>query len=81
MRNFFRQKILHGISRNVILLGLVSLFTDLSSQMVFPLIPLYMMAVLGTGASAVGLVEGAAEMSASLLKVVSGEKVGTKVNL
>ncbi|VUT27496.1 MAG: multidrug resistance protein D [Candidatus Syntrophoarchaeum sp. GoM_oil] len=61
-----------GITRNVLLLGLVSLFTDLSSQMVFPLIPLFLTTVLGTGAFAVGIVEGAAEATASLLKVVSG---------
>jgi len=53
-------------------LGLVSLFTDLSSQMVFPLIPLFLTTVLGAGAYAVGIVEGAAETTASLLKVVSG---------
>jgi len=65
-------KIFEGITRNVFILGLVSLFTDLSSQMVFPLIPLFMITVLGTGAYAVGIVEGAAETTASLLKVVSG---------
>ena len=67
-----RIKILDGITRNVFILGLVSLFTDISSQMVFPLIPLFMVTVLGTGAYAVGIVEGAAETTASLLKVVSG---------
>ena len=65
-------KILDGITRNVFILGLVSLFTDLSSQMVFPLIPLFLTSVLGAGAYAVGIVEGAAETTASLLKVVSG---------
>jgi MFS family permease len=70
-----RQKsrgILAGITRNVIVLGLVSLLTDLSSQMVFPLIPLFLVSVLGAGAYAVGIVEGAAETTASLLKVFSG---------
>ncbi len=66
-RSFF-----YGIGRNVIILGFVSLFTDLSSQMVFPLIPLFMVSVLGAGAWAVGIVEGAAETTASLLKVFSG---------
>lgn len=65
-------KIFKGITRNVFILGLVSLFTDLSSQLVFPLIPLFMVTVLGTGAYAVGIVEGAAETTASLFKVVSG---------
>lgn len=64
---FFR-----GITRNVLILCVVSLLTDLSSQMVFPLIPLFMSTVLGVGAGAVGIVEGAAETTASLLKVFSG---------
>ncbi len=51
---------------------MVSLFTDLSSQIVFPLIPLFLVSVLGVGAYAVGIVEGAAETTASLLKVLSG---------
>ena len=59
--------------RNVYLLGLVSLFTDLSSQMVFPLIPLFMTSVLGAGAMMVGLVEGGAEAVASILKALSGK--------
>lgn len=67
-----RTGLFEGITRNVFLLGIVSLFTDLSSQMVFPLIPLYLTNVLGAGAFAVGIVEGAAETTASLLKVVSG---------
>lgn len=66
------NKIFEGITRNIFILGLVSLFTDLSSQMVFPLIPLFLTTVIGTGAYAVGIVEGAAETTASLLKVVSG---------
>lgn len=64
--------IIGGITRNVFILGLVSLFTDLSSQMVFPLIPLFLTSVLGCGALVVGVVEGAAETCASFLKVVSG---------
>ncbi len=54
------------------MLGLVSMFTDVSSQMIFPLVPLYLITVLGAGATAVGVVEGTAEATASLLKVVSG---------
>jgi len=65
-------RVLEGITRNIFMLGLVSLLTDLSSQMVFPLVPLFLITVLGTGAYAVGIVEGAAETTASLLKVVSG---------
>ena len=68
----YKNQLLKGITKNVLLLGLVSLFTDLGSQMVFPLIPLFLTSVLGAGASVVGIIEGAAEATASLLKVVSG---------
>ena len=67
-----QNQIFKGITKNIFILGLVSLFTDLSSQMVFPLIPLFLTTVLGAGAYAVGIVEGAAETAASLLKVISG---------
>lgn len=67
-----RGRLLTGLTRNVFLLGLVSLCTDLGSQMVFPLLPLFLTSVLGAGAFTVGIVEGAAEATASLLKVFSG---------
>ncbi|MCX6667240.1 MAG: MFS transporter [Euryarchaeota archaeon] len=66
-----KKSFLRGFTRNIIIVGFVSLFTDLSSQMIFPLIPLYLIS-LGAGAWVVGLVEGAAETTASLLKVFSG---------
>lgn len=72
MNKYEETKIFTGITRNIFILGVVSLFTDLSSQMVFPLIPLFMVSVLGVGVYAVGIVEGAAETTASLLKVISG---------
>ena len=58
--------------RNVFFLGLISFFTDLSTEMVYPLIPLYLMATLGATPALVGVVEGIAESLASLLKVFSG---------
>jgi MFS family permease len=61
-----------GIGANIIILGLVSLFTDLGSQMVFPLIPLFLDGVLGASKTVIGLIEGSAETAASLLKVFSG---------
>jgi MFS family permease len=66
-----RQYFFRGLSRNIIIVGFVSLFTDLSSQMVFPVVPLFLLS-LGASAWVVGLVEGAAETTASLLKVFSG---------
>ncbi|MGN0318326.1 MAG: MFS transporter [Lachnospira sp.] len=58
--------------RNVILLGLISCFADISAEMVYPLIPLYLTTVLGATPAIVGIIEGIAESLASLLKVFSG---------
>jgi MFS family permease len=57
--------------RNIILLGLASLLTDISSEMVYPLLPLFLSS-LGSGPAILGIIEGAAESTASLLKVFSG---------
>lgn len=56
---------------NIIITGFTSLLTDISSEMVYPLIPLYL-ATLGTQPAILGLIEGFAESSASILKVFSG---------
>lgn len=58
--------------RTIILLGLVSFFTDVSSEMVYPLIPLYLTSKLGASPAILGIIEGIAESLASLLKVFSG---------
>ncbi|MEQ8236674.1 MAG: MFS transporter [Syntrophomonadaceae bacterium] len=57
---------------NIVLLGLVSMFVDMSSEMVYPLIPLYLTSVLGATPAILGVIEGIAESLASLLKVFSG---------
>jgi MFS family permease len=56
----------------VIALGVVSFFTDVSSEMIYPLLPLFLASVLGAGPAALGVIEGVAESTAALLKVVSG---------
>lgn len=61
-----------GISQNVFLLSLVSMFTDLSSEMVYPLVPLFLSSVLGAPAAVLGVIEGTAETTASLLKWFAG---------
>ena len=61
-----------GVSRNVFILGLVSLWTDASSEMIYPLVPLFLTQVLGAPVAIVGLIEGLAEATASTLKGVSG---------
>ena len=57
---------------NVILLGLVSFFSDISAEMVYPIIPLYLTSTFGATPILIGLIEGVAESLASLLKVFSG---------
>lgn len=57
---------------NIVLLGLVSLFSDMSTEMVYPLIPLFLTATLGASPAIVGVIEGIAESIASLLRVFSG---------
>jgi MFS family permease len=57
---------------NVILIGLVSFFADLSTEMVYPLIPLYLTTMFGATPALIGVIEGIAESIASLLKVFSG---------
>jgi MFS family permease len=61
-----------GIERNVFLLGWVSLFTDASSEAIYPLLPLFLTNVLRASSPIIGLIEGIAEATASLLKTVSG---------
>ncbi|MCL1975972.1 MAG: MFS transporter [Firmicutes bacterium] len=58
--------------RNVFFIGLVSFFTDISTEMVYPLLPLYLANAFGATPALVGLIEGIAESLASLLKVYGG---------
>jgi len=61
-----------GVSRNVFILGLVSFFNDIASEMIYPIVPIFLTSVLQAPASVVGLIEGIAESTASLLKAFSG---------
>ena len=58
--------------RNVFFIGLISFFTDISTEMVYPLIPLYLVSAFGATPALIGIIEGIAESLASLLKVYSG---------
>lgn len=60
------------LPKGVIALGLVSLFMDLSSEMIHSLLPVFLVTVLGASALSVGLIEGIAEATASITKVFSG---------
>lgn len=61
-----------ALPRTVVMLGVVSLFTDLSSEMIYPLLPVFLATVLGASALQIGFIEGVAEATASILKMVSG---------
>ena len=63
---------LRALPRTVWLIGLISLVNDSASEMTYPLIPLYLSSVLMAGPRALGIIEGLAEATASLLKLFSG---------
>lgn len=72
------------VPRNVKALGLVSLLTDASSEMVYPVLPLFLANVLHAPVSAIGLIESVAEATASFMKVASGwvsDRVGRRRRL
>ena len=60
------------LGRNVLVLAAVSFLTDASSEIIYPLLPIFLTTVLGAGAAAVGAIEGAAETTSALLKLASG---------
>jgi len=68
----WRRALTRGVTRNVVALGLVSLFTDISSEMLVYVIPLFLANVLLAPAAVIGLIEGVAESTASILKLISG---------
>ena len=58
--------------KNVFALGIVSFFTDVSSEMVFSLLPLFVVGLPGSGAETLGIIEGFAEALGNGLRAVSG---------
>jgi MFS family permease len=58
--------------RNIYILGIASFFNDFSSEMIYPLIPVFIKSVLGVSAYFIGIIEGIAETTNSLLKLFSG---------
>lgn len=61
-----------GITDNVFVISLVSFFNDIASEMIYPIVPIFLTTVLGAPVTIVGLIEGIAESTASILKVFSG---------
>src|SRR5918994_3609285 len=68
-RSFLRWREIPG---GVWALGLVSLLMDVSSEMIHALLPLYLVTVLGVSMLTVGIIEGIAEATASIVKIFSG---------
>ncbi len=66
------KKGLRALPRNVWAVSLTSFFMDISSEMILNILPLFLSNVLGVGANIIGVIEGVAEATASLLKVFSG---------
>lgn len=78
------EKTYFGFGKNVFWTGLVSFFMDMSSEMIYPLVPLFLANALGINMSMIGLIEGIAESTASLLKIFSGwfsDRIGQRKNL
>lgn len=74
------KKIL-GFPKNVFTAGLVSLFMDISSEMIYPILPLFLTTALGASKATIGIIEGIAESTASILKIFSGwlsDKLGKR---
>ncbi len=70
-----------GFSRNVFLLGMTSFLNDVATEMMYPLLPLFLTSKLGAAPAIIGVIEGIAESTASLLKVVGGywsDRVGAR---
>jgi MFS family permease len=61
-----------GVHRNVIALGFTSLLTDVSTEMLIPILPLFITVTLGASVASLGLIEGVAESTASLVRLSSG---------
>src|ERR1051325_9683094 len=72
------------LPRNIFAIGVVSFLTDVSGEMIVPVLPLFLTATLGAPPAAVGLIEGLAESTAALLRIFSGwisDRVGKRKQL
>lgn len=79
-----RRRNIFGLNPNIFFLGLVSFLTDVSSEMIFTLLPLFLANVLGAATVIIGFIEGVAESTASLLRIFSGwlsDRLGKRKSL
>lgn len=65
-------KTILSLPRTVWLIGLISFLNDAASEMIYPLMPLYLATVLMAGPKALGIIEGIAEATSSFFKLLSG---------
>ena len=78
------NKRIWGLNPNVFFLGIVSLLTDVSSEMIFTLVPLFLSNVLGAGSTIIGLVGGLSESTDAILRIFSGwfsDRIGKRKSL
>lgn len=61
-----------GLTKNVVIMGVVSFLNDVSTEMINPVIPIFLTTILGAPASVVGLIEGVADAASNLLMAFSG---------
>lgn len=83
MQDKEEKKIL-GFNKNVFSMGVVSFLNDVASEMVFPYIPIFLTSVLGASVTFVGLIEGFADATASILKIFAGrlsDKLGKRKSI
>lgn len=66
------EKELNRIPKNIVAMGLVSMFNDIASEMIYPLIPIFLTSVLGAPMTIIGLIEGICEATANIFNVFSG---------
>lgn len=72
---------MRNLPKQVVIISLVSLFTDMASEMLYPITPIFLSSVLGASMAVVGLIEGLAEVTAGLLKGYFGilsDKLGRR---
>lgn len=80
-QNNTRERHLFGLSTNVLVAGFVSLLSDISSEMIYPILPLFLANVLNTPKALIGLIESIAESTPSIFKALSGwwsDKMGKR---
>src|SRR2546427_11796332 len=75
-----RRSLAYGLTANVVVLGVVSLFTDISSEMILPILPFFLIQVLRANVLIVGIQKGFSDSSVSSMRIFSGRFSDATVN-